>query len=86
MIENQKRVYTELEAAQYIGVSQSFLSKGRMNDVLKGTTPPPRYIKMGSRSIRYLKEDLDDWVEQFEKVIPNSIQQWLDEREVQRIA
>ena len=57
-----KRGYTEEEAAKYISMSQSFLRQDRMNGVRKNRTPGPGYVKIG-RSIRYLKEDLDSWLE-----------------------
>jgi hypothetical protein len=58
-----KKVFKESEAANYICMSRSFLSQDRMNGVLKNRTPGPGYIKIG-RSIRYLKDDLDLWLEQ----------------------
>jgi predicted DNA-binding transcriptional regulator AlpA len=58
------RSFTEQETAQYIGMSRSYLRQGRMNGDRKNKTPAPPYLKIG-RSIRYLKEDLDSWLEQF---------------------
>lgn len=58
----EKRVLNESEAANYICMSRSFLSQDRMNGVLKNRTPGPKYIKIG-RSIRYLKDDLDSWLD-----------------------
>ncbi|MBN5930129.1 DNA-binding protein [Legionella pneumophila] len=58
-----KRVFKEVEAANYICMSRSFLSQDRVNGALKNRTPGPKFIKIG-RSIRYLKEDLDIWLEQ----------------------
>jgi predicted DNA-binding transcriptional regulator AlpA len=60
-----KRSFSEQEASQYIGLSRSFLRQARMNGALKGSIPPPKFIRLGSRTIRYLKEDLDAWLEQF---------------------
>ena len=57
-----KRVFKEVEAANYICMSRSFLSQDRANGVLANRTPGPKYIKIG-RSVRYLKEDLDSWLE-----------------------
>ncbi len=57
-----KRPFSEEEAAQYITMSRSFLRQDRMNGVRKNRTPGPRYIRIG-RAIRYLKEDLDEWLE-----------------------
>ncbi|WP_133139666.1 helix-turn-helix domain-containing protein [Legionella genomosp. 1] len=58
-----KRVFKEAEAASYICMSRSFLSQDRAYGTLANRTPGPKYIKIG-RSIRYLKEDLDTWLEQ----------------------
>lgn len=56
-----KRVFKEVEAANYICMSRSFLSQDRVNGTLKNRTPP-KFIKIG-RAIRYLKEDLDIWLD-----------------------
>ncbi|QEY51416.1 helix-turn-helix domain-containing protein [Legionella longbeachae] len=61
-----KRVFKEVEAANYICMSKSFLSQDRVNGALKNRTPGPKFIKIG-RSIRYLKEDLDIWLDQQRK-------------------
>ncbi|HHG8504996.1 TPA: DNA-binding protein [Legionella pneumophila] len=61
-----KRVFKEAEAANYICMSRSFLSQDRVNGALKNRTPGPKFIKIG-RSIRYLKEDLDIWLDQQRK-------------------
>ena len=59
------RAFTEREASNYIGMSRSFLRQGRMNGNREGRTPAPPYLKIGPRSVRYLIEDLDHWLEQF---------------------
>jgi predicted DNA-binding transcriptional regulator AlpA len=46
------------EAAQYIGMSDAWLRKARMN---RDPLAPP-YIQIGS-AIRYLRADLDAWLE-----------------------
>jgi len=56
-------VLTEKEAAKYIRMSRSFLSQDRMNGYRVGRTPGPHFIKFG-RTIRYRKQDLDDWLAQ----------------------
>jgi len=56
---------SEKDAAIYIAMSRSFLRQGRMNGDREGRTSTPPYLKIGSRSVRYLKEDLDNWLEQF---------------------
>lgn len=60
------RALTEAHAAEYIGMSRSFLRQSRMNGNREGRTPAPPFIKLHpGRSIRYLKDDLDSWLEQF---------------------
>ena len=63
MNEVQRRSYTEIEAATYISMSASFLRQSRMNGDRVNRTPGPSYVKIG-RAVRYLKEDLDCWLEQ----------------------
>lgn len=58
-----RRCLTEKEAAHYIGMSVSFLRRDRMEGVIGKSTPGPKYLKIG-RSVRYLKEELDQWLEQ----------------------
>ena len=58
-----KKVFKEAEAANYICMSRSFLSQDRAYGTLANRTPGPTYIKIG-RSVRYLKDDLDSWLEQ----------------------
>jgi len=60
-----KRALTEPEAARYIGMSRSFLRQNRSIGVRGNRTPGPRYIRVGNRSVRYLIEDLDVWLEHF---------------------
>ena len=59
----EKKVFKEAEAAGYICMSRSFLSQDRAYGTLANRTPGPKFIRIG-RSIRYLKEDLDSWLEQ----------------------
>ena len=59
-----KRSLTEKEAAEYIGMSCSFLRQDRMNGLRKNRTPGPNFIKIG-RTIRYLREELDKWLEMY---------------------
>ncbi|OGT46901.1 MAG: hypothetical protein A3F17_02320 [Gammaproteobacteria bacterium RIFCSPHIGHO2_12_FULL_41_15] len=56
------RALNEKAAAAYIGLSVSFLQKDRMNGVLPGRQPGPRYAKLGKRVV-YLREDLDAWLD-----------------------
>jgi predicted DNA-binding transcriptional regulator AlpA len=52
----------EKAAARYIGMSESFLRKGRMQGTRQGKTPPPPFLRLG-RSIKYRISDLDSWLE-----------------------
>jgi predicted DNA-binding transcriptional regulator AlpA len=58
------RSVTESEAAHYVGMSQSYLRQSRMDGDRENRTPGPRFLKIG-RSVRYLVDDLDAWLEQF---------------------
>jgi len=62
----EKRAFKEDEAATYISMSRSFLRQGRMTGPLQNKISPPPFIKL-NRTIRYLREDLDQWLEQFSK-------------------
>jgi hypothetical protein len=56
-----KITFTEIEASDYIGMSRSFLRQDRMNGTRENRTTGPTFLKIG-RSIRYLKDDLDNWL------------------------
>jgi len=60
-IQATKRALSEIEAAIYIKMSRSFLRQDRMNGSRHNRTPGPRFIRIGRR-IRYLKDDLDQWL------------------------
>ena len=62
-----KRSLTEAEASLYIGMSRSFLRQSRMDGNRDKRTPAPPFIKIG-RSVRYLREDLDNWLDEFSKL------------------
>lgn len=51
----------EKQAAEYIGMSRSFLAIARMDGTREGRTPGPPFVKVGRR-VLYLKEDLDNWL------------------------
>jgi predicted DNA-binding transcriptional regulator AlpA len=55
MISDQKRI-SPPEAAKYIGMSESWLSKSRMTGM-----DAPRHIKIGRRVV-YDTADLDAWL------------------------
>jgi len=61
-IKVENRALSESQAAVYINMSRSFLRQDRMNGIRKGRTPGPVFVKIGTR-IRYLKDDLDAWLE-----------------------
>ena len=61
-------VLTDPEAAQYIGMSISFLRQSRMDGIRHNRIPGPNYIKIG-RSVRYVKDDLDAWLNEHRVVI-----------------
>jgi predicted DNA-binding transcriptional regulator AlpA len=63
----QPKALTEIEASQYIGMSRSFLAQARMDGNRDNRTPAPPFIKIG-RSVRYLREDLDRWLDNFMKL------------------
>ncbi len=63
----EKRAYTEQETAAYIGMSRSFLRQARMEGQRRNRTVAPPFIKIG-RAVRYLKEDLDRWLENHTKL------------------
>ena len=71
-IEDDEIVLTEKEAAEYIRMSKSFLSKDRMNGYRVGHLQGPTFIRQGPRAIRYRKDDLDDWLQKnrVERTLP----------------
>lgn len=56
-------VLNEREAAQYIGMSMSFLRQSRMEGKRESHTPGPPFLKLG-KAVRYLITDLDQWLAQ----------------------
>jgi hypothetical protein len=67
-----KITFTEIEAAEYISMSRGYLRQDRMHGFRKNRTPGPNFIKIG-RSIRYLKDDLDEWLlrHRIQRKLPN---------------
>ena len=61
------RSLSEAEAAQYICMSRSFLRQSRMDGKRDSRTPAPPFIKIG-RAVRYLREDLDQWLDEQQKL------------------
>jgi len=62
-----KRALSEIETAEYIGMSRSFLRQSRMEGNRDNRTPAPPFIKIG-RAVRYLKDDLDNWLNSFNRL------------------
>ena len=58
-----KRALTEKEAGHYIGQSHHTLRKARCEGQRANHTPTPPFIRLG-RSIRYLREDLDFFLDE----------------------
>jgi len=54
----RSRTLTDREAAIYIGMSASWLRQSRVT----GNPDAPPFLKIG-RSVRYLRADLDIWLE-----------------------
>lgn len=67
-----RRALSCKEAAIYIGMGTSWLAHGRVEGNREGRIHHPPFIKIG-RTIRYLVEDLDKWLDSFSKV--NSLTQ-----------
>lgn len=59
----EPRTLKSAETAQYINMSESWLRQSRMN----GNPDGPPFVKIG-RSVRYLRDDLDIWLEQRRRV------------------
>jgi predicted DNA-binding transcriptional regulator AlpA len=51
---------TARKAAEYTGLSESYLAKLRMGT---GPVQGPTYILIGLRAIRYKRSDLDTWMD-----------------------
>ena len=62
-----KKVFSEIETAEYIGMSRSFLRQSRMEGNRTNRTPAPPFVKIG-RSVRYIKDDLDNWLNSLQKL------------------
>ncbi len=58
-----KQALNEEEAAEYIGMSRSFLRQSRVYGNRAGRTRAPPFTRLGPRTIRYLRSDLDEWLE-----------------------
>ena len=61
--EIKKQSLTTREAAQYIGFSVDAMKKSRIQGSLCGERPP-KFVRIGKKTIRYLINDLDEWLNQ----------------------
>jgi len=61
---NAPRLLTEAETARYLGISRATLERWRAqgHSGAKATAPVPRFIKLGSRAVRYDRADLDEFI------------------------
>lgn len=64
---SSKRALSEIETSEYIGMSRSYLRQSRMDGKRDSRKPAPPFIKIG-RSVRYLRDDLDIWLNQLHKL------------------
>jgi predicted DNA-binding transcriptional regulator AlpA len=69
-----QRALKEPEAAEYISMSESFLRQSRMDGIRENRTPGPPFVKIG-RAVRYLREDLDAWLEGYRQEPKSGIDQ-----------
>ena len=60
----RKRGFTTRQAAEYIGLSPSWLRKKRLRGAADPGTPGPTYIKLENGLALYLVEDLDRWLDE----------------------
>ena len=65
---DSNRTLTEIEAADYLGISRSTLRQGRMNGPRSSRCPTPPFIRLG-RKILYLREDLDQLLKE-RRILP----------------
>ena len=59
----EPKTLTEPETSVYIKMSRSYLRQARCAGQVGHRTRGPAFIKIG-RSVRYLVEDLDAWLEE----------------------
>ena len=70
----ERKLLTEQQASNYIGMSRSFLRQSRLDGKRMNRTPGPSWTQIGSRSIRYRVEDLDAWIASFPKYNPKEVE------------
>lgn len=73
----EQKSFCTPDAAEYLGVSASALEKSKKTGLLLGEKSPP-YLRAG-RSVRYLRNDLDAWLESLPKY-SNSAQEFVSNK------
>ena len=51
-------------AADYLGVASNTLRRSRWSNELCGVRPP-EFMKLGTKTVRYRREALDEWLSNF---------------------
>lgn len=64
----EKAAFTTEEASQYTGLGIGTLKKGRRTGLRAGNVGTPPFIRLG-RAIRYLKTDIDSWLQEHRVVM-----------------
>ena len=59
-----------IEAANFLGVAYESLKRSRWSGDLLGV-PAPRFVKVGSRNVQYLRTTLEGWLRQHQE-FPNT--------------
>ena len=67
-LDNTKRLFSEAEAAHYLDISKHTLRKQRSDGERENYMPVVPFIQLG-RSIKYVKEDLDAYIDHLKEVI-----------------
>ena len=57
----QQTLLTTSQAARYLGYSDGSLKVSRLSGQLSGVDAP-KHLSIGTRTIRYKKSDLDNWI------------------------
>lgn len=59
----RKRGFSTRQAAEYIGLSPSWLRKKRLRGADDPGDPGPRFIKLEGGMVLYMREHLDAWLD-----------------------
>ena len=54
---------TSIEAAEYLGYSEYSLRRSRCDGQSLSGHKTPDFVRIGTKTIRYKKEVLDDWID-----------------------